>query len=137
MDNNNLNLLQKRLFIRGALVLFGTFILNSIGVWLSLYGILWWYDMPMHFFGGLFTGLLVLSFLVKYKKTAYLPTFKIVLISLVLVFLIGFIWEGYEFIIDLIFGRWQIIMDSLSDLFFDLAGGIQAVFIYLRHKKML
>jgi len=129
--------LRTRIFIRGALVTVGTFVLNTLGVWLSLYSIIWWYDMPMHFFGGLFTALLVIWFLIHYKKFVNLSLIKTCIIVLLITLIIGVVWEGYEFIFAIIGSQKYIILDSTSDLCFDLAGAIQALFIYFRHKRAL
>jgi uncharacterized membrane protein YjdF len=129
--------LKKRIFIRAALATIGTFVLNTIGIWLSLYSVIWWYDMPLHFFGGLFTGLLVIWFLMRYSKftkASYLETvFWVLFIS----FIIGFVWEFYEIFFYKIGGQNYVIMDAISDIFFDLAGAIQALFIYFRHKNLV
>lgn len=137
MDTDRLQKLKTRILYRAALAAVGTFIFNTLGVWISLYGILWWYDIPMHFFGGLFTGLLVLHFLLGYKKTRYLPTHRIIFISLVLVCVIGLMWEGYEIVFDIVAGRRHFFLDSLSDIFFDMAGAVEAAFIYLRHRRIV
>jgi len=114
-----------------------TFVLNTVGIWLALYSVIWWYDMPLHFFGGLFTGLLVIWFLMRYPKfikASYLETvFWVLLIS----FFIGFVWEFYEVFFYRIGGQNYVIMDAISDIFFDLAGAIQALFIYFRHKNLV
>lgn len=138
MNPVQLKALRKRIFTRAGLSAFGTFILNTLGVWLSLYSLLWWYDIPMHFFGGLFTTLLIISFLLRFKKVINFPNYKFAIIVLVLIFIFGFVWEVYEFtVITMIFKRENIPMDSLSDLFFDVAGGIEALFIYMRHRRIV
>jgi hypothetical protein len=138
MNPVQLKALQKRIFTRAGLSAFGTFILNTLGVWLSLYSLLWWYDIPMHFLGGLFTTLLIISFLLRFKKLINLPNYKFAIIVLVLIFIFGLVWEVYEFtVITMIFKKENIPMDSLSDLFFDIAGGIEALFIYMRHRRIV
>lgn len=137
MNPVQLKSLYDRIFIRTAAVVFGTFILNSIGVWLSLYSILWWYDIPMHFLGGLFTNLLIISIFLRFKKTNNISVINLVIMSLIITLLIGLLWEGYEIFWDVFAGKKHIFIDSLSDIFFDLAGGVEAVFIYLRHRKIV
>ena len=137
MNPVQLKSLYDRIFIRTAAVVFGTFILNSIGVWLSLYSILWWYDIPMHFLGGLFTNLLIISIFLRFKKTNNISVINLVIMSLIITLLIGLLWEGYEIFWDIFAGKKHIFIDSLSDIFFDLAGGVEAVFIYLRHRKIV
>lgn len=138
MDHIHLNNLRKRLFNRAAIAVFGTFLFNTLGVYLALYWIIWWYDIPMHFFGGLFTGLLVVYILLSYKKTAYIQTFKIILFSLLLTFLITILWEFYEYFIKTILaGEKFDLIDSSSDILFGMIGALQAIFIYKRHKKIV
>ncbi len=137
MDTNTANLLRKRIFTRAALATVGTFILNTIGVWLSVYSILWWYDMPMHYFGGLFTALLVISFLLRYSFFQKASIQKVAWIVISITLLIGLVWEGYEVIFALMAGNVHLVLDSISDLFFDMAGAVQAVFIYHRHLGIL
>lgn len=138
MTPEQLTLIRQRIFNRAALVIFGVFILNFFGIYLALYHLLWWYDMPMHFLGGLFTGLLVLYIVLRQKSIVCLPNIKIILISLYFILAIGFAWELYEFFVKtIIVGEQFIFRDSISDLFFDLAGGIEAMFIYLRHRRIV
>lgn len=137
MENPVAESLRKRIFTRAALATLGTFALNSLGIWLSLYSIFWWYDMPMHFFGGLFTGLLVIVVFLRRQSFFEYSILKTSFIVLAAVLVIGVAWELYEHLFDIVAGRNQIILDSISDIFFDLAGGLQAVFVYLRHKKIL
>ncbi len=137
MDSNTANLLRKRIFLRAGLATVGTFVLNTIGVWLSVYSILWWYDMPMHYFGGLFTALLVISFLLRYEFFQKMSLVKVSVITIVSTFIIGLVWEGYEVIFAIIAGNTHLVLDSISDLFFDMAGSVQAIFIYHRHLKIL
>lgn len=135
MNETGLNLLKNRIFNRAALATIGTFVFNTIGIWLGLYSIIWWYDMPLHFFGGLFTGLLAISFFLNYKIFVSSSTFKTLFAILFVVLIVGLLWEGYEIFFDIISNRRHIFTDSLSDIFFDLAGGLEACFIYFRHKK--
>lgn len=137
MEISVLSGLRKRIFKRAALATFGTFVLNTLGVWLSIYSIVWWYDMPMHFFGGLFTGLLIIAFLLRYPKFQNLSFIQASVIILALVLFIGLLWEGYELAIAVMVGNRHIILDSLSDIFFDLAGAVQALFIYFRHLRLV
>ncbi len=135
MNETGFKLLKKRIFLRAALATIGTFVFNTIGVWLGLYSIIWWYDMPLHFFGGLFTGLLVINFLLNYKKFVFYSTLKTLFAVLLFVLIIGLLWEGYEIFFETLIDRRHIFIDSLSDIFFDLAGGLEACLIYFRHKK--
>ncbi len=137
MDTYTANNLRRRIFIRGALATIGTSILNAVGSWLSLYSIFWWYDMPMHFFGGLFTALLIISFFLRYSWFKTISLLKTSILVLTITLLIGILWEGYEIIFAVINNNRHILLDSISDILFDIAGGIQAIFIYVRHIKIV
>lgn len=137
MNDDMVVILQKRIFGRAALVTIGTFVFNTLGVWLSLYSILWWYDMPLHFFGGLFIGLLSISLLLRFKSFITFSLLRSTLVIVGLVFVFGVSWELYEVIFDIIAGRPQVLLDSFSDICFDLAGGLQAMLIYFRHKRIV
>jgi hypothetical protein len=129
--------LKNRIFVRAALATIGTFVLNTLGIWLSLYSVIWWYDMPLHFFGGLFTGLLVIWFLMRYPKFIKASYLQAVFWVLFISFIVGFVWEFYEIFFYKIGGQDYIIIDAISDICFDLAGTIQALFIYFRHKNLV
>ncbi len=89
------------------------------GLWYYLF---WYFDMPMHFIGGM-TVLFILAYVFynKINNQKTLPVWQL----LVSVFIIGFAWEVYEQIVAILISHNpQVYADSASDLFFDLAGGI-------------
>ena len=84
--------------------------------------------MPMHFLGGLWVGL-ALIWLFWGKEFDWMMILKIILGVL----LVGVLWEIFEVILNhytlkLPFNT----LDTLSDIFFDLAGGTFAVFYFLK-----
>lgn len=134
---NKVTLLQKKIIWRGMLVSLATLFLNFLGSRLDLYSILWWYDMPMHFLGGLFSSLIIIYVLLNYSWFVNLKIVKKVLLVLFLVFVVGILWEGYELFFAIITKQKQILLDSTSDIFFDIAGGIQGILVYLKHKNLI
>lgn len=105
---------------------FFTIIANLFG----LFWIFWWFDMPMHFLGGIFVGFLVVysvpSFF--YKKNVH-TFFIFLLVSLI----IGLGWEFFEASMDILFkSKHTNFLDSLSDLSFDLAGSIVSYLLLLK-----
>lgn len=105
----------------------GIFFLNALAMKYHWYFSLWWYDMPMHFLGGVFIGFLAL---VIFPKKPVLNAFLCVLI-------IGILWEVFEFSLDtFITYNPHNYLDTLSDIAFDLAGGLSAVFYYLKRAKV-
>ncbi len=120
-----------------ALVAF-IFILNSTAQTQFLYWKYWYFDMPMHFLGGVFLGFLAIYVLVFiFKKPViskkYLFIFQVFLFVLVL----SIAWELYEFFIDHTFTvRNPNYIDTLSDLFFDLAGGCVSLLFLVKNKVL-
>ena len=88
--------------------------------------------MPMHFLGGLWIGLVFIWLFWNRKFDL-----KLIFSILFMVFLIGFLWEIFEIILN--YYTTQIpfnALDTLSDLYFDLAGGTFAV-LYFQKRIMV
>lgn len=119
--------IQKRMLLKILFLIVGIFVVNLLAMKFHWYSIVWWFDMPMHAVGGLWVSLATL-FIYKYRSTTAedisYPR-KIFFISLMSVFVIGLLWEVFEFGIEKI-GVVDLAnpIDSLSDLCFDLVGGI-------------
>lgn len=135
------NYIQKNL-IRSILIVF---IANTMALFFHWYRLIWWFDMPMHFMGGFFCVWFVLAFytnIFKYKKVNITEVnvpeliFNKVLIKKLLVWalIIGLGWEWFEWGTDLYTGAGNMhMLDSYSDLFFDMAGAFSAIFM-LKYK---
>jgi hypothetical protein len=94
--------------------------------------------MPMHFLGGLWIGLMGtwMYFLGPFAKKDKLITISCVAcVTLLSVFIIGVLWEGYEYFVQVSIPGATIgnPLDSLSDLFFDMAGGVAATMYLISH----
>ena len=124
---------RKKLSIRvGSLVIF-IFIVNYLAMKFYWYSSVWWFDMPMHFLGGLWLGLAFVWFFFNKEFN-----WKLILKIILGVLLIGILWEIFEVILNnyttqLPFNT----LDTLSDIFFDLAGGTFAVLYFLKRTIML
>ncbi len=124
------NLAKKALF----LVIF-IFFLNKIADFFYWYSSIFWFDMFMHFLGGVFLAFLIGSlFSHVYQKRNTVHT---VVLILVWVFVIGVGWELFEFSVQGIIKITGLadIPDSFSDLFFDLLGGLVGSFFVITTKK--
>lgn len=119
---------RKTLFKRLAHLIFLIFILNFLANKFYWYVSIWYFDMIMHFLGGLWLGLffIYILFLEKFN-------IKRILGVIALVFLIGVCWEIFElyFINHLAQNPFNLI-DTTSDIFFDLAGGLVAILFISR-----
>ena len=92
------------------------------------YQSIWWFDMPMHFLGGLFVSFLLIYLF--YSTTTKQPIAKSAFLLLLGVLAVGVGWEIFEYIFNNVIGG-QIFnpLDTLSDIFFDMAGAIIGIFI--------
>ncbi len=128
----------------GLIVLVMVF--NLIGNYFGLYEIWEWYDMPMHFAGGLAIGAFALAIwkegieevrfkgrLAKHLKWWLVPMFVIGFVALV-----ATVWEFHEFILDYAlnqeFSRQPSIGDTMVDFFLGLLGAVFATAIFDRKK---
>lgn len=118
-------------------VLLLAFILLSHGLalWFNLYYLFWWLDNALHFLGG-FEIVLVFNLLIKYFGLNLMGA-RVQLASLTiflgLTALSGILWEFFEFflnryIVHIGFINYE---DTLTDLFFDLLGGVVGFILVL------
>ena len=96
------------------------FLFNTLAQLFHWYWIFWWFDMPMHFLGGMFVG-----FLVLYTKPRLFigTTRKALFLFFFYSLCIGVGWELLEISMDIFIKHSQTnIIDTFSDIGFDLAG---------------
>lgn len=105
---------------------------HFIATKLSWYSLIWWFDMPMHFSGGLFLG-----FVFLYLSKAYKLSFNFFFKTIAFVFILGVSWEIFElYFVNRVAAYPFDPVDTLSDLFFDLFGGLVS-FSYFFKRSML
>lgn len=122
---------RKILFSYVAGIIFLIFLMNLLANKLYLYSSLWYFDNIMHFLGGFWLGLFF--FWLFYKEI--FPNFnKSSSLKLFLgVFLVGLFWEFYEIGINASFARDAFnLTDTISDLVFDMLGGL-SIYLILRN----
>jgi hypothetical protein len=119
---------RKKLLTRITYLILFIFLLNFLAGKFYWYSTLWWFDMPMHFFGGLFLGLCMVYFFPP-KGLNSISFFKV--IFGVLLLSIG--WEVFEFFVDENIAQNGFnILDTLSDICFDIAGGTTAMIYFFK-----
>jgi hypothetical protein len=116
---------QKERAVVAFFLAWGIFFLNMAGGYFSWYSGLWWYDMLMHFSGGVMIGVVALLFAFsdtfpwfgtptapKYRKIIFAILFAVV------------VWESMEFSLSTIGGDEFHVLDSLSDMLLGTAGAL-------------
>lgn len=119
---------RKKLVKRVALLVIFIFFLNLLAMKFYWYSLLWWFDIPMHYLGGVWLGLAAVYFFPP-KEGSMRSVATI--ISIALFFIL--VWELYEFIVDENISKNTFdIMDTLSDICFGLGGAFTSVFYYFK-----
>ena len=114
-------------------------VVNAFAQYHYWYWTMRWFDMPMHFLGGMWLAGVAIWWRFFYGK---FPDTKIELHNFLAwgvgyAFLVGFAWEAYEAVIALSTkGYMNAMSDTLSDLGFDILGGLVVVaLVWLRIKN--
>jgi fatty-acid desaturase len=99
----------------------------------SLYWYYWWFDIMMHFWGGLLIGLGVHA-LCRLNSVKLRPTFSLVFI---VVAVAAISWELFEWFTGL-YNPNSYVMDTLLDVALGFGGGLLAHFIlsHLYNKRI-
>ncbi len=128
---------SKKIFQQLASLVIAIFILNFLANKFHWYYSIWWFDMPMHFMGGFWLGMVFFWFF-KVRKLSLLVNLSLVTKLIAWVLLIGVGWELFEyFFINYMAQNNFDLIDTLSDLFFDLFGGITAVAFLLKRDVLI
>lgn len=103
----------------------------SLLLFSNLYEIFPWFDIPMHFFGGMSVGITYFLTLGYLQKKNYLRMNSIIKIIFVfaLVSLTAVFWEFFEFLAEYSTGLnlQGNLDDTMLDLFFGVIGGLLTV----------
>jgi len=114
---------RKKLFIRVASLILFIFFANFVANKFYWYSSVFYFDMIMHFMGGFWLSLAFI-WLYNSSKLDDIHILKIMLSVLA----IGVAWELFEIVVNHSLAKNPFdAMDTLSDLFFDLFGGVTAV----------
>ncbi len=91
-------MLQKLLKRLGIVVIF-IFFINTLATFFYWYYSIWWFDMPMHFMGGLFAILLVIFVAERYfnfrNRTAAHTALEQIIFLILVAVLVGIVWEYF------------------------------------------
>jgi len=128
---------RKKLLKLIIYLMFFIFIANLLAQKFYWYSSIWYFDMIMHFLGGVWQGLFFIWFfsindLPLFRLSLDAIDFKLIYKTILFVLLIGVLWEFFEFFTNNYVGHDPFnTLDTISDIFFDLAGGAFAVFYFL------
>lgn len=115
----------QKILIRLILIIF---LVNYFAMVFHWYSSIWYLDMPMHFLGGVWISLAIIWFS-KIKEMTLSVMIKIILGVL----FIGFLWEIFEMLVnDYTIKNLFNLLDTSSDICFDIAGGLFGIFFYLK-----
>lgn len=128
-------MLKQEFFKEQAITIAIIGILHILAEKFYLYWVFWWFDILMHFLGGVWVGFLALWFLFfsgfVYKNINSPSKVKIFLMTIATVILVGALWEVFEFYAGLMLFEPNYSFDTSLDMVMDTLGGVFA-FIYGR-----
>ena len=117
---------RKKLLIHIIVLMFFIFLTDKAAGKFYWYNSIWYFDMIMHFLGGVWVGLFFI-YTLSVDEASLKSLWRVVLLTL----LIGVSWEVYEFVVNNMIGRVPFdILDTLSDIFWDVAGGLVSLFYF-------
>ena len=119
--------MSQTLFKRAFLFLCITGALNWAGVTLYLYWSLWWYDVLMHFLGGLTVGFATL-WLVRLRTGYNFSLVQCLRIVLYGGIFVGIVWEIFElyYHVTTFDDGIYFVTDTMGDLIMDTIGALVA-----------
>ena len=114
---------RRKLFLISASIIIFIFIINYLANFFYWYSSVWYFDMIMHFLGGFWVAL-ALVWLFFPENINYKLIFGFLFGTLI----VGLGWEFFEFFINANVARLPFdLVDTTSDLLFDLLGGCFAL----------
>lgn len=123
---------SRKFLIRLLSLIFIIFLLNYLASQFYWYTSIWYFDMIMHFLGGVWLGMAIiwLSFKYNFNSSIDFNFFTKIILG---VLFIGIFWEIFEIVLNNYTTQNDFnILDTLSDLFFDLAGGFFVILYFFK-----
>ena len=120
-------LLQHRILVQALLAMILVALLHFLALHFYFYWQLWWFDIVMHFLGGIVVGLGAMWALMGYSRYrgSLFTARQTLVFVLCATFLVAFSWEIYEFQFGL-FDPTDYGVDSSLDIVMGLLGAIVA-----------
>lgn len=108
----------------------GIFMLNQLALEHYLYFFYWWYDIMMHFLGGLLIGGLAAWGALRFDGDARWG--RVLIVTLVSIAAVGIGWEIFEYATGQYIGQESIVLDTAVDLVMDVVGAVAAAWSLYR-----
>ena len=121
---------DKKLLKHLVFLMFFIFLADFLAKSFYWYSLLWYFDMVMHFLGGLWVGLFFIYVFSTRKQGSLSPSSFIQTLLLVLV--VGILWEFFEFYLGIVSRAVFDWSDTVSDIILDLAGAAASVFYFVK-----
>lgn len=128
---------KQPLFIEQFILIIIIGIFHHIALQFYLYWVFSWFDMLMHFLGGLWVGLVGIWFVyfsgimnMNIKSARQMRIFSISIITVVIIGVLWEIFEVYSGVLSIEENYW---FDTSLDILMDTSGASVA-FLYIRHK---
>lgn len=106
--------------VLAALILY----LNTIALEHFLYWTYWWYDIVMHFLGGVLIASGTAWLLTRFGRSQKLSRYSFLMWTIAAVLLVGAGWELFEYTNGFFIGEANVVRDTIGDLVMDTTGGI-------------
>ncbi len=128
----------KDLFRMQAHFIIFLFLVNFLANKFHWYYSIWWFDIFMHFIGGVWLGV-VFVWLCAFRKLPLTLNFPFVLRLILSVLIVGVGWEVFEYyFINYMAQNNFDVVDTVSDLVLDISGGLLAsTYLLYKHKKII
>ena len=129
-------MLKQKLFVEQFILVAIIALLHFFALKFYLYWSIWWFDIVVHFLGGVWVGLIIMWFFFFsgfiYKNVNLVKNSKIFFITIVSVIVVGVLWEIWEVWADLIsIDDIGYFLDTPLDIVMDTLGGTTA-FVYAK-----
>ena len=121
---------RTELFILSAFVTLAILYIAALSQDLFFY--IWWFDIPLHFLGGLWIGLT--SIYIYHHSERFKPIVlenHLFLSIFLCVIVVGVLWEFFEYYTGLAFAFGNYPLDTVKDMLMDILGGVVS-YIYFR-----
>ncbi len=119
-----------------AFLLWAIFTLNALAMHFFWYWTYWWFDIPMHFLGGVWLGGMTILALRRFMPEKFEKKAFVYMAAVGMALFIGGLWEVFEFSLDtFVTMRVNDIVDTICDFGMDIAGALSVAVLLIGKSK--